>query len=127
LGILIPPSINLIIYGFMTQTSVPKLFLAGIVPGLILAALFMLIIWVLCLIRPEWGGRREPVTWRQRFEALPHLLPIVVLFVVVVGSIYLGWATPTEAAAVGGLCAFVLAALCRGQGERDRKSPRRNA
>lgn len=114
LGILIPPSINLIIYGFMTQTSVPKLFLAGIVPGLVLAAIFMLIIGTLCVIRPDWGGHREPVTWRQRIEALPHLLPIAFLFVVVVGSIYLGWATPTEAAAVGVLCAFVLAAVYRG-------------
>ena len=70
-GILIPPSINFILYGVLTETSIPELYLAGIVPGLLLAALFMLAILVACLFRPQWGGKRIETSWRQRFAGLP--------------------------------------------------------
>ena len=113
LGILIPPSINLILYGLLTDTSVPELYLAGFVPGLVLALLFMLTVVVLCKIRPEWGGEPVVASWRERIAALPALVPPIGIFLVVVGSIYAGLATPTEAAALGVVAALALAALNR--------------
>lgn len=113
LGILIPPSINLIIYGLITDTSVPELYLAGILPGIILASLFMLTIVIACLFRPAWGGRKVETSWADRLRTLPDLLPPLLLFLVVVGSIYAGWATPTEAASVGVIFACVLAIWTR--------------
>jgi tripartite ATP-independent transporter DctM subunit len=110
LGILIPPSINLVIYGVLTNSSVPKLYLAGILPGLLLAGLFMLVIAVSCLARRSWGGNRIRATWAERLAGLLHLLPPLGIFLLVVGSIYAGWATPTEAAALGVVGALVLAA-----------------
>jgi C4-dicarboxylate transporter, DctM subunit len=113
LGILIPPSINLIIYGLITDTSVPELYLAGIFPGMILAGLFMAVIIVACLFKRSWGGEKVETSWGQRLRTLPDLLPPVLLFLVVVGSIYAGIATPTEAASVGVVFACCLAAWTR--------------
>ncbi|MGX5659719.1 TRAP transporter large permease [Castellaniella ginsengisoli] len=107
LGILIPPSINLVIYGVLTNTSVPKLYLAGIVPGLALAGLFMLAIAIACILRPKWGGQRIQASWGARVRSLIQLVPPIGIFLLVVGSIYAGIATPTEAAALG-----VVGALC---------------
>ena len=114
LGIMIPPSINLIVYGFLTESSIPQLFLAGLVPGLMLAALFMLVTAILCALRPGLGGPGRPATWGQRLRGLVDLVPILVLFGAIVGSIYLGWATPTEAAAVGVAIALLIAAATGG-------------
>jgi tripartite ATP-independent transporter DctM subunit len=113
LGILIPPSINLIIYGVLTNTSVPRLYLAGIIPGLLMAALFMAAIAAACIARPSWGGHRTRADWRERFASLVHLLPPLGIFLLVVGSIYAGLATPTEAAALGVVGALTLAAFGR--------------
>lgn len=111
LGILIPPSVNLIIYGALTSTSIGRLFAAGIVPGLLLAALFMVAIALICTIYPKLAGiEMERPDLAQRMRSLRHLVPPLSVFAVVMGSIYLGWATPTEAAAVGVLMAFALAA-----------------
>ncbi len=110
LGILIPPSINLVIYGVLTNSSVPQLYLAGFIPGFALAALFMLTVIVACVVKPEWGGQRVSATWGERFASLKHLLPPLFIFLMVVGSIYAGLATPTEAAALGVLGALGLAA-----------------
>jgi C4-dicarboxylate transporter, DctM subunit len=109
LGILIPPSINLIIYGFLTNTSIPKLFLGGIVPGIILTVLFMLSILVICMVRPELSGGSASATWHERLKSLSDLLPVLFIFIVVIGSIYAGLATPTESAALGVLSSLVLA------------------
>ncbi len=109
LGILIPPSINMIIYAVLTNTSVPKLYLAGIVPGVLLTLLFMLVVVALCLARPAWGGRRVTATWAERIRGLAHLVPPAGIFLVVVGSIYAGVATPPEAAALGGAASLALA------------------
>jgi tripartite ATP-independent transporter DctM subunit len=108
LGILIPPSIPLIIYAALTDTSIPQLYLAGILPGLILA-LFMLTVILACVLRPSWGGQRPRVTWAERRACLPDLLPPFLIFVAVIGSIYAGLATPTESAALGVLAALALA------------------
>jgi tripartite ATP-independent transporter DctM subunit len=113
LGILIPPSINLIIYGLLTDTSVPELYIAGFIPGLVLAGLFMVTIVIACLIRPAWGGTAIEHDWKARVRSLPGLVPPLGIFLVVVGSIYAGWATPTEAAALGVIAAMGLAAANR--------------
>lgn len=113
LGILIPPSINLIIYGLLTDTSVPELYLAGIFPGIILAMLFMAVIAVACLWRADWGGDKVETNWAARIRVLPDLLPPILLFMAVVGSIYAGIATPTEAASIGVVVALIIAALNR--------------
>ncbi|MEL7462881.1 MAG: TRAP transporter large permease [Pseudomonadota bacterium] len=110
LGILIPPSINLILYGLLTDTSVPELYLAGFLPGFLLAGLFMVTVVILCIARPAWGGDTINVSWSERIAALPSLLPPIGIFLVVVGSIYAGIATPTEAAALGVVAALILAA-----------------
>ena len=113
LGILIPPSINLILYGLLTDTSVPELYLAGFLPGFILAALFMVTIVLLCRLRPGLGGDKIRASWRERLQALPALIPPIGIFLVVVGSIYAGLATPTEAASLGVVAALILAATNR--------------
>ncbi|MGH1357601.1 MAG: TRAP transporter large permease [Burkholderiaceae bacterium] len=113
LGILIPPSINLILYGLLTDTSVPELYLAGFLPGLILALLFMLTIVIFCWLNPSWGGEKVRASWAERFRALPALLPLLLIFMVVVGSIYAGLATPTEAASLGVVASLALAAWNR--------------
>ncbi len=113
LGILIPPSINLIIYGLLTDTSVPQLYLAGFVPGLLLAVLFMLTVVVACMFRPSWGGTPIETSWALRLRSLVHLLPPLGIFFVVVGSIYAGLATPTEAASLGVVASLGLAAFAR--------------
>jgi C4-dicarboxylate transporter DctM subunit len=110
LGILIPPSINLIIYGLLTDTSVPELYLAGFLPGLVLAGLFMLTVIAACLYRPAWGGEKVRPTWTERLHSLRGLVPPLAIFMVVVGSIYAGLATPTEAASLGVVAALGLAA-----------------
>ena len=113
LGILIPPSINMIVYGVLTETSIPKLYLAGIIPGLILASLFSLTVLLFCLVRPELGGKRTTANWDQRIRALPDLIPPLVIFLAVIGSIYAGWATATESAALGVIAALGIAAWNR--------------
>ncbi len=103
LGILIPPSINMIIYAVLTDTSVADLYAAGFIPGFMLAGLFSLMVLALCLFRPQWAGPRQETAnlWQERVSGLKNLLPPLGLFLVVVGSIYAGIATPTEAAALG--------------------------
>ncbi|HSK39818.1 MAG TPA: TRAP transporter large permease [Arenibaculum sp.] len=113
LGILIPPSINLIVYGFLTETSIPRLFLAGLLPGLLMALGFIVVTALICKVRPGLGGPSRGSSWRERISGLRHLVPIALLFGVIVGSIYRGWATPTEAAAIGVAMAFVIAAFHR--------------
>src|SRR5690606_33964085 len=90
-------------------TSIPKLYLAGIIPGAALAGLFMLVVVGGCIFRPAWGGRKLEADWAARIASLVHLVPPLFIFLIVVGSIYAGLATPTEAAALGVVAALVLA------------------
>ncbi len=113
LGILIPPSINMIVYGVLTETSIPQLYLAGMLPGVVLAALFMATVVIGCVLRPRWGGRKVETNWPARWRSLPDLIPPFIIFVVVIGSIYGGIATPTESASLGVIIAFALAAWRR--------------
>src|SRR6056297_3457899 len=118
LGIMIPPSINLIVYGFLTQTSIPQLFLAGLVPGIALALAFLVVTAIICALRPELGGERRTFPLAQMLRALLDLLPILALFAIIIGTIYKGWATPTEAAAVGVAGALAIAAAVGGLSAR---------
>ena len=113
LGILIPPSINMIVYGVLTDTSIPKLYLAGVIPGLVLASLFSLTVLIFCIIWPNLGGKPTNATWAQRIAALPDLLPPLLIFLAVIGSIYAGFATATESAALGVIAALGVAAWRR--------------
>lgn len=101
LGILIPPSINMVLYGALSETSVADLYLAGLVPGVLMAVLFSLLVLGVCLAKPSLAPRRMRASWGDRWRSLVHLLPPLYLFLLVVGSIYAGWATPTEASALG--------------------------
>jgi len=102
LGILIPPSINMIIYGAITNTSIGKLFIAGIIPGILLCILFMLFIMLTCIFFPSIAGHKEALPpLSERIKSLTGLIAPGIVFIVVMGGIYLGWATPTEAAAIG--------------------------
>jgi len=114
LGILIPPSIPMILYGVITETSVGDLFIAGIVPGLMLAALLCLTVVLLVWRNPALAPRdNAEASWREKLQALARLWPVLALIVGVTGSIYAGIATPTEAAALGALGAIVISALQR--------------
>ncbi len=106
LGILIPPSVIFIFYGLMTETSIGSLFIAGIVPGILTAAMFSLIILVRCLVTPSLGPKGPGATWAERWKSTVGLVPVLILFLAVIGGIYAGVFTPTEAAGVG--CAGVL-------------------
>jgi len=115
LGILIPPSIVFIIYGFLTEQPIGTLFIAGIFPGLLLSALFLLVILLTCIIKPELGPRGESFPWRDKFASLTGVWGMLLLFVMVVGGLYAGIFAPSEAGAVGAFSAFVIA-ICRRTG-----------
>ncbi|MBM43126.1 MAG: C4-dicarboxylate ABC transporter permease [Acidobacteria bacterium] len=113
LGILIPPSLIFIFYGVMTETSIGALFIAGIIPGILTAAMFSAIILLRCLITPSLGPPGPTATWAERWQATSGLLPILGLFFLVIGGIYGGVFTPTEAAGVGCTGVLITAALRR--------------
>ena len=115
LGNLIPPGVAFIIYGSMTNTSASRLYMAGVVPGAIMTLLFLLTILVICLWRPQLAGAREPSTpLLVRLRRSIHLAGPLIIFVVVMGSIYTGWATVTESAALGVIVSLPIAA-CYGK------------
>jgi len=114
LGILIPPSINMVVYGALTETSVGKLFAAGIVPGIVLMLIMMGIIVLMAVfgnVAPKDG--KKAMALAMRLKMLLDILPVMIVFTLIMGSIYLGWATPTEAAAIGVVGAILIAAFNR--------------
>jgi tripartite ATP-independent transporter DctM subunit len=113
IGILIPPSIILVIYASIAEQSVPKLFAAALLPGLILTLLYMAVAVGIAIIRPDYAPRREPSTGRERLAALRGPWQFILLFVVTIGGIYAGIFSPTEAAAVGAFGSIVLGAIGR--------------
>ncbi len=114
LGFLIPPSMVMLVYGIVADVSIGKLFIAGVVPGIILAAGFSGYVLVRCLINPKLAPASDlAYTWNDRLKSIPLLLPVIFLIVMVLGSIYKGWATPTEAAAVGVVGSIFFAFLSR--------------
>lgn len=108
LGILIPPSIVMVLYGALVEESIARLFMAGVVPGLLMAGVFMVFIAALLLLKPSYAPPRDAVKTHKIGEAV-HVFPVLGLLVVVLGSIYSGLATPTEASALGAAGAIVLA------------------
>lgn len=110
LDVLIPPSIGLVIYGVMTETSVGELLIAGIVPGILYAGIFAAAIIIFCYFVPSWAPKTIDVdtSWKAKMASLKNLWAVVVLFGLVLGTIYTGWATPDEAAAVGVVGSFLL-------------------
>ena len=114
LGILIPPSIAMIMYGLLTETSIGRLFIGGVIPGICLAGLFMLFIAIVSLLRPEiTGGERTVVSWGQKLSSLVHIIPVLCVILIVLGSLYFGFATPSESSALGVVSALCVAALYR--------------
>ena len=108
LGILIPPSIIFIIYGVLTETSIGALFIAGIFPGLLLSLLFLGLIYFMCRRNPPFGPRGPSFPWRERFASLAGVWGMLALFIIVIGGIYAGIFTPTEAGAIGAFGAFLI-------------------
>jgi len=113
LGVLIPPSVTLIIFGILTEQSIGQLFLAGIIPGLVIAFFFLVIIYGWARLSPSIAPRSERSTWKERFASLPELTWIILVFLLVVGGIMQGYFTPTEAGAVGTFAVFALAVAKR--------------
>ena len=109
LGNLLPPSVILILLGIMTEQSIGKLFLAGILPGLILSFLFLVVIFGWCRINPNIGPRSEKYPWTERGKTLPNIMWPLIIFILLVGGLMYGIFTPTEA---GGVGAFAVLALC---------------
>jgi len=118
LGILIPPSVTLIVFGILTEQSIGRLFLGGIVPGLIIAALFAVTIVVWCRINPSLGPKGARSTWRERIAAMPEVVWVLLVFVVIIGGLMKGFFTPTEAGSVGTFAVILLAVAQRGMGLR---------
>jgi C4-dicarboxylate transporter, DctM subunit len=113
LGVIIPPSVTLIILGILTEQSIGQLFIAGIIPGLIIALFFIGIIYGWARINPAIAPKSERSTWKARMHSLPEVFWVILVFVVVVGGIMQGYFTPTEAGAVGTFAVLLLAVLKR--------------
>ncbi|MFT5743842.1 MAG: tripartite ATP-independent transporter DctM subunit [Paracoccaceae bacterium] len=111
LGILIPPSVILVIYATLTQQNIAELFVAAVVPGIIAALGYMLVIAIYVRVVPNSAGQRAPLPWPDRMRALGDVWPVLMVFVLVVGGIYRGWFTPTDGAAIGALATGLIAAL----------------
>ena len=113
LGCIIPPSVVLILLGILTEQSIGQLFLAGVIPGLIIAAFFMGIIYVWAKVNPAIAPRSEASTWKARMRSIPEVFWILLVFLLVVGGIMQGYFTPTEAGAVGTFAVLLLAIIKR--------------
>ena len=111
LGILIPPSVVFIVYGILTQQSIGKLFIAGILPGLLLSALFVISILIWTRLRPDLGPPGEKATLKEKVKSLSGLVETIVIFALVMGGLFKGVFTPTEAGGIGAFCTLVIAVL----------------
>ena len=111
LGILIPPSVVLVIYALLTEQNIAKLFIAAFIPGILAAIFYMVAISIYCRINPKAGPAEPKAAWSTRFKSLQNVWPVVVIFVVVVLGTNVGWFTPTEGAAVGAFSTFFLCVI----------------
>ena len=114
LGILIPPSVVLVIYAILTEQNIAKLFLAAFIPGILAALGYMLAISIYVRLHPDAAGTKPAISYLERFKALFDVWPVLMVFSLVVGGIYHGWFTPTEGAAVGAAGTGLIAFLNRG-------------
>ncbi len=117
LGAMLPPSTVLAVYAILTQQDIGKLFMAGIIPGLLAMVMYVLTIFIIVRVRPDWLPRGETTTWAERFAGLKDVWAPLLLFVFVIGGLYGGFFTPTEAGGVGATGAFLLGVL---RGKLDR-------
>ena len=108
LGVLLPPSVTLIIFGIITDQSIGRLFLGGIFPGLLIAAFFVAIIYGWCKMNPKIGPKGPKSSWSERIKAVPEVGWVVLIFILVIGGILKGFFTPTEAGSVGTFLVLVL-------------------
>jgi C4-dicarboxylate transporter DctM subunit len=108
LGIMIPPSTIFIVYGILTEESIGKLFIAGVLPGLLLAALFIAVVFLLCLRNPNIAPTGAPTTWKEKIAGVTGMIEMLALFVLVIGGLFLGLFSPTQAGAVGAAGALVI-------------------
>ena len=113
LGILIPPSTVLIVYGILTEQSIGKLFVAGIVPGIILSIFFAATVIFLCWRHPEIGPPGDPTTWKEKFQSLTGIIEALLLFVFAIGGLFGGLFSPTQAGAIGAGGAFLIGLVRR--------------
>jgi C4-dicarboxylate transporter DctM subunit len=113
LGVLIPPSVTLIVFGVITEQSIGKLFLAGIIPGLLIAFFFIVIIYAWCKIDPALGPKGEKSSWKERWASVPELLWVIIIFLLIIGGLMKGVFTPTEAGSVGTFAVLVLSVAKR--------------
>ncbi|HKU85730.1 MAG TPA: TRAP transporter large permease [Casimicrobiaceae bacterium] len=111
LGIMIPPSVPLVIYAILTQESIGKLFMAAVIPGMIAMLGYMLVVRIVVTLSPSSGPAGERVGWSERLVSTLNVAPVLVVFVVVIVGIYGGWANPTEAAAIGAAACGILAVV----------------
>jgi C4-dicarboxylate transporter DctM subunit len=109
LGMILPPSTVLIIYGIQVEQSIGKLFVAGIVPSLMIAFLFMLVVAAWVIVKPDVAPRAERASWKERLAALPEALVVIVIFAIVIGGMITGFFSPTEAGTIGTVAMFLLA------------------
>jgi C4-dicarboxylate transporter, DctM subunit len=114
LGCIMPPSVVLIIFGIITEQSIGQLFLAGLIPGLIISFFFMVIIYTWARINPKIAPMSEKSTWRERLQSLPEVAWVILVFCLVIGGIMTGFFTPTEAGAVGTFAILALAIVRKG-------------
>ena len=117
LGAMLPPSTVLAVYAILTQQDIGKLFMAGIIPGLLAMGMYVLTIFIIVRLRPDWLPRGESTSWAQRFAGLKDVWAPLLLFVFVIGGLYGGFFTPTEAGGVGATGAFLLGVM---RGKLDR-------
>lgn len=108
LGVLLPPSVTLIVFGIITQQSIGKLFIAGILPGLIMSFFFVMIIFLWCRMNPLLGPPGEAYSWKERFAFMHHIAWPVVIFLILIGGLMYGFFTPTEAGGMGAFCVLLL-------------------
>lgn len=113
LGILIPPSTIFIVYGILTGQSIGKLFLSGVLPGILLATLFIAAVSLLCWRNPSLAPRGEPATWQEKIAGLTGIAEMLVLFGLVMGGLFLGWFSPTQAGAAGSTGALLIGLMRR--------------
>ena len=113
LGMIMPPSVVLIVYGVLTEQSIGALFVAGIFPAILVTILFIISIYIICSRRPEQGPPGDSFTWKERLKALLGMGETLAVFILVMGGLFIGLFTPTEAAAVGAFGVFIVSLIRR--------------
>jgi C4-dicarboxylate transporter DctM subunit len=108
LGILIPPSTILIVYGIMTEESIGKLFIAGVLPGILLSIFFVATVAILCFRNPDIGPPGVTTSWKEKLRATGGIIPAIILFLLAIGGLFLGWFSPTQAGAIGAGGALII-------------------